>query len=223
MLRIEIRAGEGGEDAKGLVIWLFKIYTTYLNKIDIKPKNVKKAPGFITFNVKNISFFNDEAGGHRIQRIPPTEKRGRTHTSTVTVAVLKEGHVTEVKINPNDIHIGYFKAPGSGGQKKNVTSSACRVRHFPTGIIVERSGTRSAYKNKDAALQGLQDKLDERARKKHQGNTRNIRNSQIGSGMRGDKIRTYREQDDVVIDHRTNKKSSLKAIKKGDWSKIKRI
>lgn len=167
-------------------------------------------------------FFKDEGGGHRWQRTPPTEKRGRVHTSTVTVAVLNETGPKTIEVNPDDLIIDYYKASGAGGQHRNRTLSGCRIKHIPTGIIIERCTSRSSYQNKDSAMEDLKQRLQSAEYDRLNKRRNSKRKTQIGSGMRGDKIRTYREQDDTVIDHRSNKKASLKKLRRGDWGEIKR-
>lgn len=161
----------------------------------------------------------DEAGGHRWQRVPPTEKKGRVQTSTVTVAVL-ERECSTFELNEKDLEYEYFRSGGPGGQHQNKTSSGVRVRHIPTGITAESRG-RSQKNNRRLAREEVQTKLvSKRASKIHNSQNRRRKN-QIGSGMRGDKIRTYRVRDDKVVDHRTNKKARLSSLLKGDWSDLK--
>lgn len=166
-------------------------------------------------------FFEDEAGGHRWQRIPPTEKRGRVHTSTVTVAILRGASEREVRIHDRDLELSFFGAGGPGGQHQNRTASACRIRHRPTGIVVECRSERCQHRNRRTAIGLLRATLKNRNEQASKVKERDERRNQIGTGMRSEKIRTYRERDDRVIDHRSGKKTKLSLLRKGDWSRIK--
>jgi peptide chain release factor 1 len=160
--------------------------------------------------------FRNEAGGHRWQRIPPTEKRGRVHTSTVTVAVLAPEKEPDFWINPADIEIRTVRGSGPGGQHRNKTESCVVARHKPTGIEV-RIDERSQFKNKSLALKILRTKLACKKEGEEQAKRSQEKHEQVGSGQRGDKIRTYRVRDDLVTDHRTGKKWRLSRWVKGLW------
>ena len=167
------------------------------------------------------SFFEGEEGGHRWQRIPPTEKRGRVQTSTVTVAVLPAPDDADIRFSEKDLSWSFFAAGGPGGQHQNKTASACRVTHLPSKLAVECRSERSQHQNKRIALSLLQSRLTEKATTASAAGRNQDRKDQLGSGERGDKTRTYRVKDDVVTDHRSGKKTSLSKILKGDWSGLK--
>lgn len=166
------------------------------------------------------AFFEAEGGGHRWQRIPPTEKRGRVHTSTVTVAVVPEAP-RGYNIDLRDVDFEPFKGSGPGGQHKNKTESAIRAIHRPSGIQAICQDSRHQGQNRKRALEALRARLAASENERQAQAANSSRRAQIGSGMRGDKIRTYREQDNRVTDHRTGKKARLDAIRKGDWGKLK--
>jgi len=159
--------------------------------------------------------FLPESGGHRIQRVSPTEKRGRRHTSTITVAVLPIVK-NEVYINPKDLEWSTFRSSGPGGQNVNKVESAVRVKHKPTGICVSCQNDRSQKRNKELAYRLLCSRIYDENQKRSLEKDNNIRKNQIGSGQRGDKIRTYRFQDDVVVDHLTGRKFNLSEIIAGN-------
>lgn len=163
------------------------------------------------------ALFAGEAGGHRWQRVPETEKRGRVQTSTVTVAVLEEPKHTELTIRPDDVDIETMRGSGAGGQHRNKTDSAVRARHRPTGIEVRCESERSQHLNRELAMRVLAARVAERARSAAQGERAADRRRQIGSGMRGDKRRTIRVQDDQVTDHVDGRTWRFKAYARGDW------
>lgn len=166
------------------------------------------------------AFFSGEVGCHRWQRVPPTEKRGRVQTSTVTVAVLHGGSNKTVKVDERDLEWDYFRAGGKGGQHQNKTSSACRVTHKPTGLSFESRNHRKQSQNRKAALTNLINKLQEMADLEKK-NEINSQRPKAGSGGRAEKIRTYRVQDDTVSDHITGRKTKLSLLYKGNWKGIK--
>ena len=163
------------------------------------------------------SLFANEAGGHRWQRIPPTEKRGRVHTSTVTVAVLDPDAVVGQVLNPKDVEVVTARGSGPGGQNRNKTESCVVATHRPTGIQVRIDNERSQHQNRAMAFKVLAARLYEMERERLQGQRESDRRQQVGSGQRGDKVRTYRTQDDQVTDHRLGVKSSLRKWYDGDW------
>lgn len=165
------------------------------------------------------SFFQQEIGGHRWQRVPPTEKGSRVHTSTVTVALIENLHNSEIEINLNDIEKRYTRGSGNGGQNKNKVHSCVVLIHKPTGISVRIDG-RDQGKNEKEAWRVLRERLQNKSNQKFAKDLKQIRQDQIGLGFRGEKRRTYRVQDGIVIDHLTNKKIALTEIYKG---KIERL
>jgi len=163
------------------------------------------------------ALFAGEAGGHRWQRVPETEKRGRVQTSTITVAVLEEPKHAELTIRPDDVDIETMRGSGAGGQHRNKTDSAVRARHRPTGIEVRCESERSQHQNRELAMRVLAARVAERARSAAQGERAADRRRQVGSGMRGDKRRTIRTQDDQVTDHVDGRTWRFKAYARGDW------
>lgn len=208
---IEIRGGAGGDEAALFAANLFRMYSMYAErrrwKSEISYINETELGG-----VREISFiiegdgawsrFKFESGVHRVQRVPDTEASGRIHTSTVTVAVLPEAGEIEVDINPADIQIDTFRSSGAGGQHVNKTESAIRITHKPTGLIVECQDERSQYKNKDRAMKILRSKLYEMEKRKQEDAIAAERKSQVGTGMRNERIRTYNFPQGRVTDHR---------------------
>jgi len=175
-------------------------------------------PGFIAFRVTGKGArkaFEHEAGGHRHQRIPPTEKRGRVQTSTVTVAVLPVPSDSEVRIDERDLEWATCRGSGAGGQHRNVTDSAVQLTHLPTKLMVRCESERSQHQNKATALAILRAKLQEAATHAATHERNSTRKTQVGSGQRGDKARTYRHQDDIVTDHTTGKKAQLGRVLRG--------
>lgn len=163
------------------------------------------------------ALFAGEAGGHRWQRVPETEKRGRVQTSTVTVAVLEEPKSAELTIRSDDVDIETMRGSGAGGQHRNKTDSAVRARHRPTGIEVRCESERSQHLNRELAMRVLAARVAEQSRSAAQGERDADRRRQIGSGMRGDKRRTIRVQDDQVADHVDGRTWRFKAYARGDW------
>jgi peptide chain release factor 1 len=187
--------------------------------IDDRPQQVTLAvdgPG-------SNAFFANEAGGHRWQHVPAHDRRGRVQTSTVTVAVLPALQARDFAIKDSDLEWDKpFCAGGPGGQHQNKTASACRVRHKPSAIVVECRSERSLHQNQRQALEVLRAKVRDQQMSRDHAKTADARRAQVGTGQRADKIRTYREQDDVVIDDRTGKKTSLKRLRRGEgWENLK--
>jgi len=178
-------------------------------------------PGLLIFRSSgkgSAQIFAQEAGGHRWQREPPNEKRGRVHTSTVTVAVLPEATQAQIQLDMRDIEIRTCRGSGAGGQHRNVTDSAVQATHKPSGITVRCEGERSQHQNKDVALKLLSARLLEQAQLRGSQNRAKDRKDQVGSGMRGDKIRTIAVQRDQVIDHRTGHQITVKNFMRGELS-----
>lgn len=163
------------------------------------------------------ALFGGEAGGHRWQRVPPTEKRGRVQTSTITVAVLAEPRDVDLTIRPDDVDVETMRGSGAGGQHRNKTDSAVRARHRPTGIEVRVESERSQHQNKELAMRVLAARVSAQVQLAAQGERAADRRRQVGSGMRGDKRRTIRAQDDQVTDHVDGRTWRFKAYARGDW------
>jgi len=208
---IEIRGGAGGEEASLFANSLYRMYTMYATakgwKIDILNSNETELGGFkeISFSIDGegaFSRFKYERGVHRVQRVPETESQGRVHTSTVTVAVLAEADEVEMIINTTDLKIDVFRASGAGGQHINKTESAVRITHLPTGVVVECQDERSQYKNKDKAMKVLRSRLFEAKQQEHNDKIASERRSQVGTGDRSERIRTYNYPEGRISDHR---------------------
>jgi peptide chain release factor 1 len=208
---MEIRAGAGGDEAALFAGVLYKMYTKYAEnqnwKTDILSANYTDIGGFkeVIFIIEGRGAYSRlkfESGVHRVQRIPTTESGGRIHTSTATVAVLPEAEEVDVEINPNDIRIDIFCSSGPGGQSVNTTQSAVRITHLPTGIVVSCQDEKSQLKNKDKALKVLRARLMEKAEQEAMGEIAQERRSQVGTGDRSERIRTYNYPQGRVSDHR---------------------
>lgn len=174
-------------------------------------------PGFVSFRAVGGSAydaFKNEAGGHRWQRVPPNEKRGRVHSSTVTVAVLREPGNHELVLQPKDVRMETKRGSGPGGQHKNKTESAVRVTHIPTGITAF-ADSRSQHQNKELAMASLRARIQEQRSTAATSQRNDLRRQQVGSGMRGDKVRTVSEQNAVVTNHLTGKRMDLKRYQRG--------
>lgn len=181
---------------------------------------IEERPGYLSFRASGRAaqnFFEKEAGGHRWQRTPPTEKRGRVHTSTITVAVLPEPKPTEVRVDERDLEWQFFRGTGSGGQKKNKTSSAVRCKHVPSGFVVRVESERSQLQNREMALAMLRARLYAAANQSSFNSRASLRKRQVGSGMRADKIRTVQCQNGQVVDHASNWRLPLKKYLRGFW------
>ncbi len=208
---IEIRGGAGGEESALFSAVLFRMYSMYAEKhnfrVEVINANETELGGYkeISFMIEGegaYSRFKYESGVHRVQRVPETESQGRVHTSTTTVAVLPEAEDVELEIDPNDLKIDTFRSSGAGGQHINKTSSAIRITHIPTGTVVECQDERSQYKNKDKALKVLKSRLLKEKQDKQASEIAADRKSQVGTGDRSERIRTYNYPQGRLTDHR---------------------
>jgi len=229
---MEIRGGAGGDEAALFAGDLFRMYSMYADrkgwKIDVVNLNDTELGG-----IKEISFIVEgegaysrlkfESGGHRVQRVPVTESSGRIQTSAATVAVLPEAEEVEFTINPADLQIDTYRSSGAGGQHVNKTESAIRITHLPTGVVVECQDERSQHKNKDRAMQILRSKLYEAEQAKQRAAIAAERKSQVGSGDRSERVRTYNFPQNRVTDHRLqgeNKNFGISGIINGDMDEL---
>lgn len=208
---IEIRGGAGGEEACLFANSLFRMYSMYSEskrwKTEILNANPTELGGFkeVSFSVEGAGAYSRlkfESGVHRVQRVPETESQGRIQTSTVTVAVLPEADEVELEINPTELKIDVFRASGAGGQHINKTESAVRITHLPTNTVVECQDERSQYKNKDKAMKILRSRLYERLCEEQNEKIASDRRSQVGTGSRSERIRTYNFPEGRLTDHR---------------------
>ena len=208
---IEIRGGAGGEEASLFANSLYRMYSMYAEarrwKTEVLNANPTELGGFkeISFSVEGEGAYSRlkyESGVHRVQRVPETESQGRIHTSTVTVAVLAEADEVELEISPTDLKIDVFRASGAGGQHINKTESAVRITHLPTGVVVECQDERSQHKNKDKAMKILRSRLYEALMQEQNDKIASERKSQVGTGNRSERIRTYNFPESRVTDHR---------------------
>lgn len=223
---VEIRAGTGGDEASLFAGDLFRMYSRYAEKqgwkIEILTSSENEVGGFkeIIFEVKGHGAYSKlkyESGVHRVQRVPITESSGRIHTSTATVAVLPEAEDVEIEINENDLRIDVFRSTGHGGQSVNTTDSAVRITHLPTGIVASCQDEKSQLKNKAKAMTVLRARLYEIEQQRLHAERSGMRRSQVGTGERSEKIRTYNVPQDRVTDHRLKKNlSNLPGVLQGE-------
>ena len=226
----EIRGGVGGDEAAMFAADLYRMYMMYAEsrgwKTEIAGINETELGGIkeISFVVEGDGAYSRlkfESGVHRVQRVPETETSGRIHTSTVTVAVLPEVGEVEFHLDPAELQIDTFRSTGAGGQKVNKTESAIRITHLPTGTVVECQDERSQYKNKDRAMKILASRLYEAERRKQEEAIARERRSQVGTGMRNERIRTYNFPQGRVTDHRINLTLyKIEAIMNGDLDEL---
>lgn len=217
---LEVHGATGGDEAKIWGTQLLRMYTRFAQnrgfKIEQLDEDVLKVDGEGAFGL-----FKYEAGVHRVQRIPQTEKRGRIHTSTATVAVLPELEDIDLHINPGEVQFEAFRASSHGGQNVQKVSSAVRLKHRPTGIVVTCQTERSQYQNRENAMRLLRAKLWERQIEQRHGELSELKATQVGRGMRAEKIRTYNFPQDRLTDHRINKSwRKLETILNGNLGEV---
>ena len=229
---VEIRAGAGGDEAGIFAGDLARMYMRFAEslgmRVELVSENLNDAGGYreIVFGVRGTGAyrrFKHESGVHRVQRVPETEAQGRIHTSTATVAVLPqvEDDDTEVEIRGSDLQIDTFKSSGAGGQHVNKTESAIRITHVPTGFVVASQQERSQQQNRERAMQMLRAMLYDRKRREQEEAVGSMRRSQVGTGDRSEKIRTYNFPQDRVTEHRINRNfGNIRAIMDGDLAQI---
>ena len=227
---LEIRAGAGGDEAAIFAGDLVRMYQRYAEgkgwKTKVLDVNQTSLDGYKTFvaEIDGEGAYNDlkhESGVHRVQRIPKTEKSGRVHTSTASVAIMPVVQPQEVNINPSDIEVSFFRSSGPGGQNVNKVETAVRMTHKPTGIVVSSQAGRSQQHNRESAMEILRSKLYEAQVEQQQAKRGDLRRAQIGSGDRSEKVRTHNFAQDRITDHRINKKwHNIEKILQGDLGPI---
>jgi peptide chain release factor 1 len=221
---VEIQGGAGGEEAGLWARDLYRMLTRYAERRGFQVEPLETGEGKYTFGIKGdgaYSVFKFEGGTHRVQRVPQTESQGRVHTSTATVAVLPEAEDVDVQIDPSDLQIDVYRSSGPGGQSVNTTDSAVRITHKPSGIVVSMQDEKSQLQNREKALRVLRARLYERALAEQQAELAADRRSQVGTGDRAEKIRTYNYGERRVTDHRIKLTvHNLDQVLEGDLDEI---